>query len=72
MRTKGPSETVEPEGRSLVQTLGVLTTTQGYLIHKTLFASITGANRLILVSCQSLFSIVIPLVFSSPVYFKDT
>jgi hypothetical protein len=63
---------VNQEGRSLVQTLGVLTSVQGYLIHKTLFDSITGANHLLLVSCQSLFSIVITLVFSSPVYFKDT
>ena len=34
----------------------MLTTDQDYLIHKTLFVSITGTNRLILVSCQTFYS----------------
>ena len=40
-------------GKRLVQIFEVITTAQGYLIHKTLFPSITGANQLILVLCQS-------------------
>ena len=63
---------VEQERKRLVQIFEVLTTAQDYLIHKTLFGSITGVNRLILVSCQ--FSLLNSLYscFSSPVYFKDT
>ena len=66
------TERVEQERKRLVQIFEVLTTAQGYLIHKTLFASITGANRLILVSCQSSLLNSLCSCFSSPVHSKDT